>query len=223
MLVSIAALVLMIQPLPPPFPRDGATKVFENKQVIIWDVSWQKGRAVPLHEHRYASVSVTIQTGRVNSVLSDGTAHVGIEQELGSVTYFERGLVHRQEGVSDTPRRSFVIELKENTLPPDPVPDDVVPAWPRDGAKKVLENELVLVWDYTFAADLEIPFHYHDKDHVHVSLAPGRFRRIPRDGGEPILSDRKAGNAAFVPRGALHREEYVDGGLRVVVIQLLGR
>jgi hypothetical protein len=30
------------QVFPPPFPRDGATKIFENDRVIVWDVAWLK-------------------------------------------------------------------------------------------------------------------------------------------------------------------------------------
>ena len=79
---ALVALLLLIQPLPPPFPRDGANKVFENEQVIIWDVSWAKGEPTPLHEHRFASLAVTVQPGRVKSYLADGTTRVEGASEL---------------------------------------------------------------------------------------------------------------------------------------------
>lgn len=31
---------LQTPPLPPPFPRDGATKLLENDRVVVWDVAW---------------------------------------------------------------------------------------------------------------------------------------------------------------------------------------
>jgi len=216
---ALVALLLLIQPLPPPFPRDGANKVFENEQVIIWDVSWAKGEPTPLHEHRFASLAVTVQPGRVKSYLADGTTRVGASEELGSVQFSERGLVHREEGVSDAPRRAFVLELKETTAPVDAIPDGAVPAWPREGAKNILENELVVVWDYAFAADHAVPLHYHDKDQIIVSLGVGKIRMIPLD-GDPIVSESKGFRAVFIPRGALHREEYLEGAPHAIVVQL---
>lgn len=187
--------------------------VLENAHVRVLKVTSRPGETPPVHSHP-DRVLVSVN-GCVDNV-ADEKFDVGEVSWLPAVTHGGQKVTSEDDCIF------MEIELKENTAPPDRVPDDVVPAWPRAGAKKVLENERVVVWDYTFSADLEVPVHYHDKDHVHVSLAPGRIRRIPQDGGDPILSDRKAGNVAFVPRGALHREEYVDGGLRVVVIQLLG-
>ncbi len=131
-----------------------------------------------------ASLAVTIQPGPVKSTLADGTTGVGEPDELdklGSVHFRERGLVHGEEGISDTPRRAFLIEIKEVTLPPDPIPDGAVPAWPREEAKKI--------------------------------------RMIPPH-GEPRISEGRVGRAVFVPRGALHREEYVAGTPRAIAVQL---
>lgn len=215
----LVASMLLAQTLPTPFPRDGATKVVENDQVVIWDVSWEKGKTTPLHEHRYTALSVTIQPGRVKSTLPDGTTRVGDLEEVGNVQYGGKGLVHREEGVSETPRRVFLIELKETTPPPHPMPAGVAAPFPREGAEKVLENELVAVWDYAFRADRSVPLHYHGHDRVVVELAPGRFRSVSRN-GDVRVHDVVRGRARFVPRGTLHREEYVDGAPRVIVIQL---
>jgi hypothetical protein len=184
-------------------PRDSATKVVENDYVVVWDVYGGSER-----ESSLAALSVTMEPSRDNAA-----------GEYGSVRFLERGSVDRVDDLEGTPRRAFLVELKETTPPPDPLPEGVVAAWPRAGATKVLENELVVVWDYTFTDGVEIPLHYHDKDQVHVSLAPGTIRMIPLE-GEPRVSVRKAGTANFGPRGALHREEYVAGGLRILVIQL---
>ncbi len=61
MLCFLIALSLMVPSWPPQIPHDGATKVFDNDQVTIWDVSGDKGEPTPLHEHRLAALSVTIQ------------------------------------------------------------------------------------------------------------------------------------------------------------------
>lgn len=219
MLDSLVALLLMVQPLPPPFPRDGATKVFENELVVIWDVSWKRGEATPLHEYRFPAVSVTIEAGRAQTTLADGMTVLDATAELGSVHFTERATVRREKGVSDTPQRAFVVELKQPPPPPDPIPEGAVPAWPRDGAKKLLENDRIVVWDYTFAPDVTVPLHYHDKEQIIVSLASGKFRMIPPE-GDPRVSEGRLGRAVFVRRGALHREEYHSGTPRAIAIQL---
>ena len=216
---SLVALLLMVQSSSPQFPHDGAIQVFDNEQVTIWDVTWEQGEPAPVHEHRLASLAVTIQPGRVKNTLADRTTRVGELDKIGSVHFRERGLVHGEEGISDTPRRAFLIEIKEATLAPDPIPDGAVPAWPREEAKKILENDFVIVWDYTFAADLKVPLHYHDRDQIIVSLASGKIRMIPPH-GEPRISEGRVGRAVFVPRGALHREEYVAGTPRAIAVQL---
>ena len=217
--VLVVLVLAMGQPLPPPFPREGASRVFENDQVVIWDVSWAKGEPTPLHEHRFTAISVTVQPGRVKSILPDGTSRIGQLEQIGNVQYGGKGLVHREEGVSDVPRRVFLIELKENTPPPDPVPERVSPAWPREGAKKILDNDHVVVWDYAYGPDLEVPLHYHHMDQIVVSLAAGTIRSLPEDRA-PSVSVVESGRAFFVPRGALHREEHVEGAPRIIAIQL---
>ena len=48
--------------LPPPFPRPGTTKLFENDVVAVWNVSWLK-QQYPLHTHRYDLVGVSYVEG----------------------------------------------------------------------------------------------------------------------------------------------------------------
>jgi oxalate decarboxylase/phosphoglucose isomerase-like protein (cupin superfamily) len=64
-----------------------------------------------------------------------------------------------------------------------------------------------------------VPLHCHDKDQIIVSLATGKIRMIPPD-GEPRVSEGKVGRAVFVPRGALHGEEFFDGTPRAIAVQL---
>jgi hypothetical protein len=51
-LITVLLLLFQSQALPPPFPRDGATKLLENDRVVVWDVAWLK-QAYPVHRHVY--------------------------------------------------------------------------------------------------------------------------------------------------------------------------
>lgn len=46
----LTGLVLLLQaaPLPPAYPRPGASKLLENDRVVVWDIAWLK-QQYPLH------------------------------------------------------------------------------------------------------------------------------------------------------------------------------
>ena len=207
------------QTYPPPFPREGATKVLENESVVVWDVTWVKGRPTPMHRHVVDVVGVTLVPGTVRVTLPDGTTRESGVDAPGAVSAGGKGLTHMEEGTSDTPRRAILIELKRAKKEPLQAPAGVVPAWPREGAKKVLENEQVVVWDYRFQKNRPIPLHFHDKDTVVVELEPGVTRGIPEDGA-PEESKWLGMRARFAPRGRLHREELVSGSPRAIAVEI---
>ena len=73
----LASLLLTVpQDYPPPFPREGATKVFENESVTVWDVTWKAGVPTPMHQHRLELVGVTLVPGTVRVTLPDGATRV---------------------------------------------------------------------------------------------------------------------------------------------------
>jgi quercetin dioxygenase-like cupin family protein len=212
-------LLLAAQNYPPPFPRDGATKVLENESVVVWDVAWVKGKPTPMHQHRVDVVGVTLVPGTVRVTLPDGRTRESQPDSAGAVSSGGKGLAHMEEGTSDVPRRAILIELKGAKKDPVPAPDGIEPAWPRDGASKVLENDRVIVWDYRFQAGHATALHYHDKDTVVVELEPGVTRSIPKDGA-PQETAWQGMRARFAPRGRIHREEVVSGSPRGIIVEI---
>jgi hypothetical protein len=61
-LIAVLALLFQSQVLPPPFPRDGAMKLFENDRVVVWDVAWLK-QAYPVHRHVYDYAGIYYTNG----------------------------------------------------------------------------------------------------------------------------------------------------------------
>ena len=51
---------------------------------------------------------------------------------------------------SNVTERSIVIDLKDNPVAPIANTSGYPMAFPRPGSKKILENERVIVWDYTW-------------------------------------------------------------------------
>jgi quercetin dioxygenase-like cupin family protein len=212
-------LLLALQAYPPPFPRDGATKVLENERAVVWDVTWEKGKPTPMHRHPVDVVGVTLVPGTVRVTLPDGSSRESEEDGVGSVSAGGKGLTHSEEGTSVVPRRAILIELKGARQAPLAAPEGVPLAWPREGSAKLLENDRVVVWDYRFQKDRAIPVHFHDKDAVVVELEPGVTRSVPKEGA-PQETTWKGMRARFAPRNRLHSEEYVSGSPRAIVVEL---
>jgi hypothetical protein len=97
--------------------------------------------------------------------------------------------------------------------------DKLPPAYPRDGAKKVLDNARVFVWDISWLKQ-QYPLHRHRYDLVGVYYAPGDRTIVAQDGTRRPVST-KAWDTAFQRAGVTHIEEGAsDTPLRALFIDL---
>ncbi len=96
---------------------------------------------------------------------------------------------------------------------------DLEPAFPREGAKDVLDNARVRMWDYTFDAKKPTGRHVHERDSVEVFVTGGtvRFQTVE---GPVETTTFSSGDARFVPRGRADAEEALAGSPRVITIEL---
>lgn len=117
------------QKWPPQFPREGATKLFENDQIIVWE---QVGRPKNpfVHKHVRDIVTVQVKPGRIDVLGPDlqkivSSSTTGATQTLtgpdrGSVSFTKAGLGPHAEVEADTanPSRMIFVEIK-GTEPKD--------------------------------------------------------------------------------------------------------
>ncbi len=96
---------------------------------------------------------------------------------------------------------------------------EMEPAFPREGAKDVLDNARVRMWDYTFDVKKPTGVHVHEHDAVEVFVTGGTLRFKTADGQEEIKTYATK-DARFVPRGRVDAEEVVAGSPRVIAIEL---
>jgi quercetin dioxygenase-like cupin family protein len=204
---------------PPAFPRDNTKKVLENERVIVWDAVWPKGQPTIMHRHEHNAVSVTVEEGATTATTPDGATTGGSLSKVGEFLYREKGVVHSEVGVGEKTRRAIAVELKDVRLPPLTTKTDLPNAYPRDGAKKSLDNERVTVWDYTFQSGKPVPMHFHDQDTLAVFLGPGKIKTKTSDGSEAV-QEVKVGSVLFSPRERKHTEETMEGSPRAIVIEL---
>lgn len=218
-LMSLLFLAVPLQSeLPHAFPRDGATKVFENERVIIWDVTWIKGKPSPMHRHKYDLVGAYLVGSPIRVTMPDGTSRESKVDE-GFVLFQPKGVTHIEEGlVEENPRHAILIDLKDHDRAPIPNSSGLPSAFPRDGAEKRLENDRVIIWDVRWTS-APTPMHFHDKDVVVVVLEGGEIESTTPDGQSEVFRVVR-GEASFAPGNRTHMERLVSGTPRVIQVEL---
>ena len=218
-LVSVLVVALRaLQTYPPPFPREGVTKVLENDRVAVWMIRWTKGRPTPVHEHRLDVVAVAVDPAQTRATIPDGPSTPVRSWRPGDVLFQPAGVIHREESVGDG-GRLVAVEIKPGRAPGAPVASKLPRAFPRDDAKLVVENERVAVWDVVWTLGRPVPAHTHDRDVVSVTIEPGVLKFTAPDGQERV-APQEVGAVVYVPRGNSHREESVDRSPRAIIIEL---
>jgi hypothetical protein len=117
------------------------------------------------------------------------------------------------------PGGSVVIELKDHPVPPLVNASRFPNAFPRAGSKKRLENDKVVVWDYTWTTGVPTPMHFHDKDVVVVYLENGALKSTTSD-GQSVVNELSPRLIRFNARNRTHTEELVRGKSRAIITEL---
>ena len=115
--------------------------------------------------------------------------------------------------------RSIVIDLKDHPVPPIENTSGYPPAFPRPGVKKVLENDRVIVWDYSWTPGVPTPMHFHDKDVVVLFLEEGDLKSTTPD-GQSVVNSYTPVTVRFNARNRTHYETLVKGKQRAIITEL---
>jgi hypothetical protein len=131
----------------------------------------------------------------------------------GNAAFLPKGTAPNLDG------RSIVIDLKNHPAPVYTNTTIYPLAFPRPGSKKLLENDRVIVWDYTWTPGIPTPMHFHDKDVVVVFLQDGDLKSTTPEGND-VVSSYKRGTTRFNPGGRTHTETLVLGNQRAIITEL---
>jgi hypothetical protein len=126
---------------------------------------------------------------------------------------------HRGEAPGTVGARSVVIELKDHPVAPLANATQYPLAFPRPGVKKLLENDRVVVWRYTWHAGRPTPMHFHDKDALVVFEGNGTLKSTTPE-GEGTVSEYKFGDIRFNLRNRVHTETLISGDVSAVITEL---
>ena len=196
----------------------GATPVIDNERVRVWDVTWSEGTQSPV-SGQLDTLSMYIAGGPVR-VADEFGALQTVTRKTGDAIYVRQGDLRHEEGAAGSaPARAIVVELKNHYVPPLVNKTGVQLAFPRPHVKKVLENDRVLVWDYTWNHGEPTPMHYHDKDVVVVYTENGSLKSTTPD-NQVVVNDYTAGLVRFNTRDRTHTEEVVKGNQHAMMMEL---
>jgi hypothetical protein len=192
-------------------------RIVGGPQFILWSVEWWPEEPQEPHKHDGPTVIVYASDGVLKNAAGRQEAH-----HRGEVAYFPEGqTLNTGQLVSDQDDAltAVIFELRD-TRPFTPKPSAEAPAFPRDGAIRVLENERVIVWDVTYPARQPTPFHRHEKPAMRVFLSEGRFRVETRSNAPPrTVTLRSMATLGVVP-GTVDSEEALENAVRAIEIEV---
>jgi hypothetical protein len=131
----------------------------------------------------------------------------------GKAAFLPKGTEPKMNG------RTLVIDLKDHPVPPIANTSGYPLAFPRPGIKKLLENDRVIVWDYTWKPGVATPMHFHDKDVVVLFLEDGDLKSTTPQ-GQSVVNSYTAGTVRFNTGNRTHTETLVKGKERAIIVEL---
>jgi len=226
-LIAASVGVLLAQNYPHAFPREGTVMLFDNERVTIWEVNWKNtGNVPPIHRHLYDMAGVYLRFGQVSVTGPEVpvVAHPkpGEPFDVPRPYYQPKGITHRETPIGapgDPERLAIMVDLKDYPMPPFEVKPGMSTAWPRVGARDVLDNARVVEWDYAWPANKALPQHVHARDSVEVFYEGGTLLTRMADGHEEskVVAFK---SARFVPKGQVDTEEATSGTPHAIVIEI---
>jgi hypothetical protein len=202
--------------LPPPFPRQNATKLLETDRIVVWDIVWPKGQPTAMHRHPHDQVGTYYSRGGRIITQPDGTKREGMT-EVGNLSTTRKGTTHIEEGATEPPLRAVFIELLQDNGPATPAPD--TSALVHRAPKPTLDDDRVTVWDLKWEAGPAGLKYRASRDTVIVWLDAGKVRNSSAK-VSPAVTDVKAGTMRYLAHDSAETLEMVEGAPRTMFFQL---
>jgi hypothetical protein len=202
---------------PPAFPRPTAKMLLETDRVVVWDIVWPKGQPTPMHRHVYDQVGTYYAAGGRVITTPDGVSRSTMTQ-VGALSTTRKGTTHIEEGSTDPPLRAVFIELKHDVASGEPEAPSALPAaFPRDGAKSVLDDERVTIWDYTWRPGTRGIVSRYRRETLLIWLAGGTIRLEPQGGSSSII-EVAPGQIRYQRGGTVETDEALSGSPRAMIV-----
>lgn len=107
---AVTDMLVIDDPAPSSYPREGATNVLENPRVRMWDFTFTPGGPAVKRVYRQDVVEVVVTGGTVKVTSFDGKTETRALAPK-QARYITRGTVQTEQGVAGNPR-VIAVELK---------------------------------------------------------------------------------------------------------------
>jgi hypothetical protein len=115
--------------------------------------------------------------------------------------------------------REIIVELKDSPSKTYPNNTGYPNAFPRPHAKRLFENERVVVWSHTWKLGEPTPMHFHDKDVVVVYEDDTTLKSTTLDGSS-VVNHYEPGEVRFNRGDRTHTELLVKDKGSAVIVEL---
>jgi hypothetical protein len=184
----------------------------DNSRVTVRDVVLLPGAPALRLKHAHPYVTMFLEGGslRVNGKAETRQAGDAVYRLAGSET--DQAIFGRL--------RLVVVDLNETQpLPPLPNTTQYPLAFPRPGVKKVLENDRMIVWNYSWQPGKPTPMHFHDKDVVVIYRGDGTLDSVTPD-GKHAVTPHHFGEIRFNKGNRSHYELLTRGAQSAIMMEL---
>jgi hypothetical protein len=192
----------------------GNKPIIDNDRVTVWDVAWEKGQPGFTAAADHDAVTVYLVGGDFR------TRSGVVTRKTGEAVFRPKGARASETWVgTGTPPRTTEIALKDSDRRPAANTSGYPLAFPRPGARKLIDNERVFVWDNRWTPGVPTSMHFHDKDVVVTYLEDGDLTSISPD-GKTVVNPYKFGLIRYSVGDRSHKEIVTKGTQRAIIVEL---
>jgi hypothetical protein len=203
---ALLAMPAFAQTAPAPTPT------IDNARVTVRDIHLEPGKPGPVQPHAGDYAILYFDAGRVRG--SDGKT---VTHPAGDAVWGHGGVT--SDMALDGPLREVVVELKDAPSNTVPNTSGLPNAFPREGGKKILENDRAIVWNYAWTLNKPTNMHFHNTEVLVVYRGDGDIKNVTPD-GKITVAHRGTGDIAYNPAGRAHSEELVKGTQSGIMLEL---
>jgi hypothetical protein len=200
-------------------PRPGATQILDNERGRVWDVIYPPGMSTGMHRHSSDFLGIELVETMLKVTTPDGKENIS-PVHRGNIYMLPKGLTHIEEGVVGHPQRNAIlIELKDAGSHEYSNSSRAPAGFPADGAKKMADNNRVILWDTTWNAGRAGNPFFQSHDMFLAPMDPGVLSiTSPEDAAKTLPV--AGGQVVFLPGGHVRTIQSNEGNIRAAAIEL---
>ena len=199
-------------------PASMPAPVIDNERVAVWDITLKPGETGPAIPPDTDRVAMFLEGGVFCKAPCMGKP-VTVSHKFGDAVFLPKGTSAPDTLFSGGPAHEIIVALKDHAEPAVPNKSGLPLAFPRPGSIKVLENDRVVAWHYSWTKGKPTPMHFHDKDVVVAYRYDGNLRSVTPDGAATD-NPYKKGEIRFNKANRTHSELLTTDRQSAVILEL---